>query len=45
MIGMRNIMIHRYDDVDLKVVWDSVRNALPPLVQSIETLVRAQDGD
>lgn len=39
MIGMRNIMIHRYDDVDLKVVWASVRDALPPVVSAIESIL------
>lgn len=37
IIGMRNVMIHRYDDVDLKIVWDSVKEALPSLVTNIET--------
>ncbi len=36
MIGMRNVMIHRYDDVDLKIVWHSVRDALPPVASAIE---------
>lgn len=29
MIGMRNIMIHEYDDIDLHIVWNTVRNHLP----------------
>ena len=32
LTGMRNILIHDYDDVDLDVVWDTVLRDLPPLV-------------
>ena len=39
MIGMRNFMIHEYDDVDLQVVWDTVREHLPKLIETIEPLV------
>ena len=36
IIGMRNLMIHRYDAVDLEVVWDTVENNLNPLINAIE---------
>src|SRR5205814_5501090 len=39
MIGMRNIMIHEYDDVDLHIVWDTVQKDLPLLLTVIEPLV------
>jgi uncharacterized protein with HEPN domain len=39
MIGMRNILIHEYDDVDLTIVWDTVKTGLPILIKSIEPLV------
>jgi uncharacterized protein with HEPN domain len=39
MINMRNLMIHEYDHVDLTVVWDTVQNHLPALIQSIAPLV------
>jgi uncharacterized protein with HEPN domain len=29
IIGMRNRLIHVYDDVDLAIVWDTVQNDLP----------------
>ena len=32
LTGMRNILFHDYDDVDLDVVWDTVQRDLPPLV-------------
>jgi len=39
MIGMRNAMIHEYDDVDLSIVWDTVQSDLPVLIRVIEPLV------
>ncbi|MGD0922074.1 MAG: DUF86 domain-containing protein [Terriglobia bacterium] len=39
MVNMRNLMIHEYDHVDLAVVWDTVQNHLPTLIQSIAPLV------
>jgi uncharacterized protein with HEPN domain len=36
IIGMRNIMIHQYDRVDLKLVWDTVNQAFPILAQSLQ---------
>ncbi len=39
MVGMRNLLIHEYDDVDLTIVWDAVRNNLPPLTTELEKVV------
>ena len=39
MVGMRNLMIHEYDDVDLGIVWDTVKDDLPSLIHLIEPLV------
>ena len=36
MIGMRNFLIHEYDDVDLTIVWDTIQTDLPPLISAIE---------
>ena len=35
MIGMRNLMIHDYDDVDMDIVWDTVHRDLPELLALI----------
>lgn len=39
MISMRNIMIHKYDDVDLVIVWETVKNDMPQLVDSLEKIL------
>ncbi len=38
MVGMRNIMIHEYDDIDMAIVWETVRNDLPSLIDSLEKI-------
>ncbi|MBF0380325.1 MAG: DUF86 domain-containing protein [Magnetococcales bacterium] len=38
MISMRNLMIHEYDGVDYALVWETVKNDLPPLVKILEQL-------
>jgi len=36
MVGMRNIMIHDYDDVDIAIVWETVQNDLPTLISTLK---------
>jgi uncharacterized protein with HEPN domain len=38
LAGMRDRIIHRYEDVDLSIVWDMVRKVLPPLVTRLRRL-------
>ena len=39
IIGMRNHLIHIYDDVDLAIVWDTIQNDLSPLIARLERVV------
>jgi uncharacterized protein with HEPN domain len=36
LIGMRNVMIHEYDDVDLSIVWDTVKTDLEKLIAALK---------
>jgi hypothetical protein len=36
MIGMHNIVVHDYADVDLSLVWKTVREDLPRTCQATE---------
>lgn len=36
IIGMRNRLIHGYDQVDLQVLWNTITEDLPPLVQTLK---------
>lgn len=38
-VSMRNSLIHEYDDIDLKVVWDTVSVDLPKLGEEIEKIL------
>ena len=38
IIAMRNALIHDYDDISLKHVWDSVQFHLPELLKIIEPI-------
>jgi uncharacterized protein with HEPN domain len=38
MRGMRNVLIHRYDDVRLDIIWDTIPRELPPLVPRLIAL-------
>jgi uncharacterized protein with HEPN domain len=39
IIGMRHRLIHGYFDMDLDIVWQTVRTDLPPLIKQLERLV------
>ncbi|MGH6846959.1 MAG: HepT-like ribonuclease domain-containing protein [Methylocella sp.] len=42
MRGMRNKMIHDYFDVDVNVVWSTVKDDLPRLKQQIDRLLKPE---
>lgn len=35
IVGMRNIMIHDYDDVDIVIVWETTQKDLPNLLSTL----------
>lgn len=41
MIAMRNVLVHEYDDIDMTIVWETVRDHLPPMVQSLERILKS----
>lgn len=41
MIGMRNVLIHIYEEADLTEVWKTVQEDLPALVSTLESEGRA----
>ncbi len=38
--GLRDILIHEYSGVDLRIVWDVVVNKLPPLKESVKRIMK-----
>jgi len=41
-VGMRNLLIHDYDDIDPKRVWTDSQNDLPPLIAKLESYLASQ---
>ena len=39
MVALRNRLIHGYFDVDLDIVWDTVKSDLPPVVRQLRQLL------
>ena len=39
VIAMRNRLIHGYDTIDLSILWNIIRNDLPPLIEQLKTLL------
>lgn len=39
MIGLRNRLIHGYDSVDLDILWQIIRQDIPPLISNLEQIV------
>ena len=37
-VSTRNRLIHEYDDIDLKIIWDTVKKDLPKLKNKIEEI-------
>ena len=37
--GMRNRLVHEYDQIDLDIVWDAATNSVPMLVLELKKVV------
>lgn len=38
-VGLRNLLIHQYFDIDIEAVWDVINNNLPELEKEIKKLL------
>jgi uncharacterized protein with HEPN domain len=41
MADFRNFVVHEYDDVDERVVWQSIISDLPPIIAALPKLMEA----
>lgn len=37
--GMRNRLVHEYDDVNLSIVWDVIQSEIPALIEELKLLI------
>lgn len=42
VVGMRNKLIHGYDQVDMGILWDTVTDDLPQLIQELEAALATE---
>lgn len=42
IVGMRHRLVHAYFDIDLDVLWKTVREDLPPLITALESYLNAE---
>ena len=41
---LRDILIHRYFDVNIEIVWEIVQSSIPELKAKIEQMIEEQNG-
>lgn len=44
IVGLRNRLIHEYFDVDYDIIWQTIREGLPPLLVEIKTYLNQNDN-
>ncbi|MGB7414304.1 MAG: DUF86 domain-containing protein [Thermosynechococcaceae cyanobacterium] len=45
MAGMRDIVIHRYDDVNYEVLWTVIQHSIPELLSQMEPLLPTDSSE
>ena len=43
IVGMRHSIVHAYHDVNLTIVWKTVQEDLPPLIEQIEPALAGEE--
>jgi uncharacterized protein with HEPN domain len=43
--GLRNVIVHQYDRVDVGIVWNVIHRDPPPLVPLLERVLLLEPGD
>lgn len=45
MIGMRNRLVHEYDQIDIDLTWDTIERDVPMLIVALEVILAKMDSD
>jgi len=40
IVGMRNRLVHAYFDINFSVVWETVRENLPPFIEQLKNILK-----
>lgn len=44
MIGMRNRLVHAYYGINFEIVWTTIVNDLDPLIETLNRVIRHEEG-
>lgn len=44
IVGMRNMLIHGYDIVDMDILWKTVEEDLPALIRTLDSIIAEEPG-
>ncbi len=44
IVGMRNILVHGYFDIDTDIVWDAATRDVPTIKPAVERLLKTLEG-
>lgn len=45
IVGMRNVLVHQYFEIDTEIIWSVVENELPKLKEWFQVILDARDND
>ena len=45
IVGLRNRLIHGYDEVDFDILWNIVREDLPPLIAALHEMLDVESSE
>ncbi len=43
IVGMRNRLIHVYFDIDYEIIWQTVNENLPPLIEQLQSILKNKE--
>ena len=41
VVGMRNRLIHGYDQVDLDILWNTIEVDMPPIIEELKIILKS----
>ncbi len=44
IVGMRHRLVHAYFDINLDILWNTVKKDLPPLISALEKVLGEEDS-
>jgi uncharacterized protein with HEPN domain len=45
MRGMRNLVVHQYENVDLDLTWDTITRQIPPLIRVLNDILERESSE